>query len=180
MKKLMYTLLVLVIGYELIKIWLSIPIFNLMFIPFSFSMIGLIGFIAPKLLLRKVKQVTIQERKEQQQILKFQKEHEKEEFFRNYDQQVKPMYEAGKKLFAQLMKEKKMRHYQIKDLKRVIDGCLGVHVEYYHNYKFKNDAHEVYVKMKNFNLNVYDWERILTFLADVADNPDFKVAESHS
>lgn len=86
---------------------------------------------------------------------------EKRENLRRYDEKVKPLYENGRNLFATLMKQGKIRNYEILDLKNLINDRLGIYKHYYKNYKFDNDAKEIYVKMKNFNLNEYDWDLII-------------------
>jgi hypothetical protein len=99
---------------------------------------------------------------------------EEQEFLRDYDTNVKPLYLEAKCLFASLMKQRKIHNYEINDLKAIIDNRLGRYVDHYHNYKFKNDAHEIYVKMKNFHLYEYDWEVILNFLHSMENNEPIK------
>lgn len=140
-------------------------------IPIGFSMLSFAGFLIKTYMLSDVRNFTNKQRIEKSKMDRIKKEEEKLEFFKNYDTEIRPLYNKGRILFSTLMKNGKMRKYQVKEFKKLIDGYLGCYIDYYHNYRFKNDAHEVYVKMKNFNLNAYDWERIISYLEEIDNNP---------
>jgi hypothetical protein len=62
------------------------------------------------------------------------------------------------------MKSGVMKRDKILELKDLIDLCLGDKVLKYNSYTFKNDAHEIYVKLQSDVLNQLDYERIIKFL----------------
>lgn len=81
-----------------------------------------------------------------------------------YETEVQPLYQEAKTLFSQLLKTQQLSREDILNLKIIIDNNLGVFSDYYRNYRFENDAKEIYVKMKNFNLSKSNYQEILAFL----------------
>jgi cell division protein FtsL len=77
---------------------------------------------------------------------------------------VNPYYSQCKNLFNKQMKSGVMKRDKILELKDLIDLCLGDKVLKYNSYTFKNDAHEIYVKLQSDVLNQLDYERIIKFL----------------
>lgn len=153
-------------------IWLFLSqvltgILRFLLIPLTFSMISFLGFYFKLIVFDTLNKMKSNEGKTTRKFEKAEKENRKEEKTTKYEQDVKPLYENGKIMFNNLIKSGKMKRCDINNLKNIIDGCLGKNSEYYKTYKFKNDAHEIYVKMKNFNLSVYDWCNILNFLNDL-------------
>lgn len=69
------------------------------------------------------------------------------------------------------MKNSLMRNYDIKEFKNLIDVRLSASLDYYKTYTFKNDAHEIYVKMQNINLTQEDWHILINYLYEIKRNP---------
>jgi hypothetical protein len=167
MKKVTYVLAVLFVLYEFIKVWLTIPVVNLLFIPFSFAMLTFSVYVFQVVFFSWLKKSTAKKNKLIAKITKEKTEQEKAEFFRHYDADIKPLYERGRDLFSYLIKNGQIKSYQIKDFKKILNSCLGSYVDYYKKHTFENDAKEIYTKMKNFNLDERDWEMMINFLENV-------------
>jgi hypothetical protein len=178
MKKVTYVLATLFVCYEFVKVWLSIPVLNLLFIPFSFAMVTFLGFVFQTVFFSWLRKSTAKRNKLIAKITKEKTEEEKAEFFRHYDTEVKPLYERGRNLFTYLMQNGKIRSYQIRDFKKILNSCLGSYIDYYKNHTFENDAKEIYSKMKNFNLDEHDWEKMIDFLENIDNSkPVLKVVK---
>jgi hypothetical protein len=147
---------------------------KLLFLYVGFAFLPVLLFYAKAVIMHSLKREAVKHEKEVKEKEKYDRQTQKQEFLREYDAKIKPLYTEGKNLFALLMKQRKVHNYEIADLKGIINNRLGKYAEHYHNYKFKNDAHEIYVKMKNFHLNEYDWELILNFLHVLEVNEPIK------
>jgi hypothetical protein len=108
--------------------------------------------------------------KEDEKKRKEERTNEKKNKIEHYNNVIKPMYEQGRTLFNSLMKNKKIKKKQLEDFLKLINSHLGQHVNFYHNYKFETATKEVYVKMKNYNLNEYDWEDIINYLKEIDEH----------
>jgi hypothetical protein len=91
---------------------------------------------------------------------------------KHYEECVKPIYEFGRDEFNKLMQGRRMKYEDIQKFKALINNLLGDRISKYQDYTFKNDAHELYVKMKSTFLNENDWGKICTFLADVREKTE--------
>lgn len=107
-------------------------------------------------------------------LIKLTKEQKKIEQERRKTKELKstanPYYLQCKNLFNKQMKSGVIKRDQILELKDLIDLCLGDRVLKYNNYNFKNDAHEIYVKLQSDVLNQLDYEKISRFLLNVRKN----------
>lgn len=101
-------------------------------------------------------------------LIKLTKEQKKLESERRKEKvgvsSANPYYLQCKNLFNRQIKSGVMKREQILKLKDLIDLCLGDKVIKYNSYTFKNDAHEIYVKLQSDNLNQLDYEKIIRFL----------------
>ena len=70
-------------------------------------------------------------------------------------------YADTRDLFKVSMQNRKLNKQQIQDLLKYIDYELR-DLEKYKQYKFENEAHEIYVKLKNNKLNSEAYKRIQT------------------
>lgn len=75
-------------------------------------------------------------------------------------------YLKVKALFANLMSNKQLSRADILLFKKEIDKHLGNHAKVYmgKNFSFKNDAHEIYCKIKSKELNMLDYQQLYKFL----------------
>lgn len=77
------------------------------------------------------------------------------------------LYTECKGLFNHLMKDGKMSRREILYLKGLINRLLGETIlEHYKGFKFKNEANEIYVKLKNQYLESCDYQEILDYLKE--------------
>lgn len=170
MKRIFVTLCVLYAVFSITWNYVLTGINRLILIPIAIAILPVLGFyiraVAMHTLSKHGKEFKQQKKEEE----KYNRETQKKEFLREYDAKIKPLYNEGRVLFASLMKQGKVHNYELGDLKGILNNRLGKYAEHYHNYKFKNDANEIYVKMKNFHLNEYDWELILNFLHALEGN----------
>lgn len=164
MKRFILTALILYAIFSIFRDYLLDGTLKLLLIPLGFAFISFMCYYAKLLLMTKTKDIRTSEDRRRVKVENLKKDTEKQEFLQEYDRDVKPLYHKGRVLFAQLMRERRLRSYEVKELKKVISSHLGSYNDFYHNYKFKNDANEIYVKMKNFNLDKNDWEEILLYL----------------
>lgn len=79
-----------------------------------------------------------------------------------------PSYERARDVFNCAMKNGQLGRTDIIDIKKLIDVMLGNNQKKYEKYYFKNDAHEIYVKLKDGNLNVLDYQQIVDALINKA------------
>lgn len=64
-----------------------------------------------------------------------------------YNDQVYPIYIEVQKEFNYLVKNKIIKRSSILEFKRLINSYINT--QYYKDYKFKNDIHEIYKKLKD-------------------------------
>lgn len=72
-------------------------------------------------------------------------------------------YELAKNAFNNAMKNGQLSRQQILGLKKLINVMLDG-VKKYDNYYFKNDAHEIYVKLKDDRLSTLDYQEIINYI----------------
>jgi predicted RNase H-like nuclease (RuvC/YqgF family) len=170
MKKLINITATLFVVYEVFKFILKVPILLVLLTPIIMYMLNVASFII-KGEIKSMRKQAIQDNKdkmkEDDKRQKEEKVNEKKNKIEHYENVIKPMYEQGKTLFNSLMKSKKIKKKQLEEFLKLINSHLGQHVNFYHNYKFETATKEVYVKMKNYNLNEYDWEDIINYLQEI-------------
>lgn len=84
-----------------------------------------------------------------------------------YEKEYKPYYEKTRDLFNQLMKNGSLSREEILEFKLLLNKCLGSYTHEYKNkkvFKFENDCHEIYTKLKSYNLDVNDWNILYEYL----------------
>lgn len=64
-----------------------------------------------------------------------------------YSKEVYPIYIKVQKEFNYLVKNKLIKRPQLLEFKRLINSYINT--KYYSDYKFKNDIHEIYKKLKD-------------------------------
>jgi hypothetical protein len=89
-----------------------------------------------------------------------------------YEQERKPYYLEARQLFNELCKQGRMHHEDVVLLKRLLEESLGAFVEEYKGYKFQNEYNRIYVYLKNWHIDVPDWERILNFLNELYEESE--------
>lgn len=67
-------------------------------------------------------------------------------------------------VLKQNMKDKKLNRNNILDFKSKLNECLGEHFSHYGKFNFKNDMHEIYIKLKNNCLTSKDYKDLLLLL----------------
>jgi F0F1-type ATP synthase alpha subunit len=174
MKKIFVTLCVIYATFSILWNYVLSGINKLILIPIGIAILPILGFYIKAVVNYSLKKYAVEHKKEVNKEKKYNREMQKQEFLRDYDAKIKPLYTEGRNLFNLLMKQRKVHNYEIADLKAILNDRLGKYLDHYHNYKFKNDAHEIYVKMKNFNLNEYDWELILNYIHSLESNEPIK------
>lgn len=63
-------------------------------------------------------------------------------------------------LFKTLMQNKKLSHVQILEFKKIINFSLGDNLSNYEHFKFKNDAHEIFVKFKSSTFSTINYQEL--------------------
>jgi hypothetical protein len=85
-----------------------------------------------------------------------------------------PEYEKCTELFNYCIKNHKFNHELLYDFKNMVDEHLGTFQNRYNNYKFKNDVHEIYVKLKDEGLMRFDFQELNEFLTTLKGNEKIK------
>ena len=162
-KTLRFALIVYVAIFALSK-YVYVGLFKVFWIPITISGITLFATYFKRILLKDYKDYL------KQRDAKMKLHHDKVSITlhnkdkSNYESVVKPMYEATKNLFAHMLKTKQLSRGDIIELKALINRNLGTFNDYYRSYTFENDAKEIYVKLRNYNLSKSNFEEILNFL----------------
>ncbi|AEB77432.1 hypothetical protein [Clostridium botulinum] len=127
-----------------------------------FLLIPFVVSLGVKKFLRSIKKLTYEEQK-------LKRQHEKEEAKRYYDENVRLCYLDTKEMFRDAMKSRKLNRQQILRFKSKLNDCLSSHnkLRDYKNFYFKNDAYEIYTKLKNVHLVESDFERLQKYLSNV-------------
>lgn len=108
-------------------------------------------------LIQKTREAAVKQRKREQEMLE-------EEIQKIYYKEREEYYKMAVKLFNLLMKNRKMTRKDIIHLKKMLNSSLGEYVHEYDYLTYKNDAHEIYDKMKSIHIDKYDWQEIIEFL----------------
>lgn len=91
-----------------------------------------------------------------------------------------PEYEKCAELFNHCVKNKRFNQDLLLDFKGMVNDHLGTGIDKYKNYKFKNDVHEIYVKLKDENLMRFDFKEFDEFLTTLKGNESVKTNETIS
>jgi cell division protein FtsL len=128
----------------------------------TYAMIGMVLWVVLTIMLVYTKNYFFD------RLIKLTKEQKKLESERRKQKtqisNANPYYLQCKSMFNKLMKSGNMKRESILELKELIDLCLGNSVLKYNKYTFKNDAHEIYVKLQSETLNQLDYQQIIKFL----------------
>lgn len=84
-----------------------------------------------------------------------------------YKEEREPLYQEAQKLFKECMQQGILKRNEILVVKRMIKDSLKAYEEEYKDYKFQNDAHEIYTKFKNIHITENDWINILNYLNNI-------------
>lgn len=91
-----------------------------------------------------------------------------------------PKYEKCAELFNHCVKNHRFNQELLLDFKSMVNDHLGTYVEKYKNYKFKNDVHEIYVKLKDEGLMRFDFQELNEFLTILKGNEKIKTDKTIS
>lgn len=79
-------------------------------------------------------------------------------------------YECVKNMFSSMMKSGSLKHKDIIKIKGKLNTLLGENLSHYKKFKFENDAHEIYTKLKNSHLVSSDYIELQEVLKLIADS----------
>lgn len=80
------------------------------------------------------------------------------------------IYKQVSRAFNYSIRQKLLKRNDIIRFKQEINKLLNVNINHYQGFKFQNDAHEIYVKLKNRHLDETDYECLLNFLNELIKN----------
>lgn len=83
-----------------------------------------------------------------------------------YDEERKPYYKQAYNLFHDMLKNKALSRGNILTIKKMLNSDLGNYTKEYNQY-WKNDAEEIYKKMKSIHIDKNDWIEIINYLQNV-------------
>jgi hypothetical protein len=75
--------------------------------------------------------------------------------------EVEPYYQMAKDLFNNAIKAGNLNREQILYLKKVINDSLGDYLNDYMYTRYKNDAHEIYSKLKSSHISIDSFKKII-------------------
>lgn len=76
-----------------------------------------------------------------------------------------PLYIEAKELFKIGMQSRSLKREDILNLIDLIQRAIGrQHLKVYQSFKFKNDAHKIYVLLKSKEISIVDMQKIVKFL----------------
>jgi hypothetical protein len=78
--------------------------------------------------------------------------------------ELEPYYLRAKDLFNNAIKSGNLSREQILYLKKIIDDSLGSYLNDFKYTKYKNDAHEIYSKLKSSHISVASFKRIIQLI----------------
>lgn len=87
--------------------------------------------------------------------------------------EIEPYYQHAKNLFHDAMQSRSLSREQILYLKKIIDESLGEYINDYKCTRYKNDAHEIYSKLKSSHISIDSFKKIMQLIkAFEAQNSD--------
>lgn len=95
------------------------------------------------------------------------KKHYEKEYEKIYQEEYKPYYEETVQLFNKKIKGKQMDRKQILEFKKLVNKSLGSYKSVYDNWHFKNDAMEIYSKLKDIHIDKSDFIKLINYLERV-------------
>lgn len=78
--------------------------------------------------------------------------------------ELEPYYQMTKDLFHDAIQAGDLNHEQILFLKKVINESLGNSINDYKFTHYKNDAHEIYSKLKSSHISITDFKKIIQLI----------------
>lgn len=78
--------------------------------------------------------------------------------------ELQPYYKQAKDSFNEAIKSSNLTREQILFLKKVINESLGDFINDYKDIKFKNDAHEIYSKLKCSHIKIPDFKKFIQLI----------------
>jgi hypothetical protein len=79
-------------------------------------------------------------------------------------------YIKVKRLFNQSIKSGKLTREQLLSFKDILNTLLGKNLNHYTKFVFKNDCHEIYIKLKNSSLSELDYIQMYQYLNKLIKN----------
>jgi hypothetical protein len=73
-------------------------------------------------------------------------------------------YSQARDLFHDAIQDGNLNHEQILYLKKVIDDTLGEYLNDFKYTRYKNDAHEIYSKLKSSHISIDNFKRIIQLI----------------
>lgn len=89
-----------------------------------------------------------------------EKKYNKQKNKNNFSQE----YTQVKQLFTALMKNGDIKRNDILQFKNLLNKLLETNIYHYDKFYFKNDCHEIYIKLKNSNLTKVDYLQLQDYL----------------
>lgn len=130
---------------------------------------GVIFFIIPLLIfylrLKLMKWFKDSKRKQDRVF----KKHFEDEYEKIYQREYKPWYEATVNLFKNKMKGGELDRSQILEFKKMVNKSLGSYLSGYNTWHFRNDAMEIYCKLKNHHIDKNDFIGMLAYLENTKE-----------
>lgn len=80
-----------------------------------------------------------------------------------------PDYNKVKHLFNQSIKSGKLKRSQLLQFKDFINRLLDRNITYYSKFVFKNDCHEIYIKLKDSNFTKLEYIQMYQYLNRLID-----------
>lgn len=138
--------------------WKHLHPFTRLVVVASLLFIVPIGFYILSLVIeKKTREITREQRKAEKETL--------EEYINKiYIEERMQYYQDAHYLFNRLMKAGALNRADILKLKKMINAALGRYDLEYEDKKYKNDAHEIYSKMKDKRIDEKEWIKIIEYM----------------
>lgn len=81
-----------------------------------------------------------------------------------YNETIYPIYLQTRNNFNKLMHQGKMKRIQLLEFKKMVNEATRNDRKYYKNYKFENDAHEIYTKLQNKYITKHNMTKLNNYL----------------
>ncbi|MDP4094878.1 MAG: hypothetical protein Q8920_16150 [Bacillota bacterium] len=81
------------------------------------------------------------------------------------------LYPLCRDLFKGALQNKRLNRLQLLYIKETVTGFLGEYKRYY-NQRYKNDAHEIYSKLKSPFLCNVDYQTLINIIERMSDNAE--------
>jgi len=87
-----------------------------------------------------------------------------------YEKERKPYYLEARAIFNSLCKQGKMHHEDIVLFRKLLEDSVGSYIQEYKGYKFENEYNRIYVYLKNWHIDVSQWEQIINYLNEIYES----------